>query len=271
LVSAQPFAVLGVGDTYKTDASEQKITDASAPSMQDVSFSYDASTNTYQISLPGFQSGPLTNIGYNGSSGQVATSTTSQVGAGTSGSLQPVFVMLPVPGNSYSPYTYTSYGNWNGKTGASSSTEIVRNEGYFAYGIPTQAGDMPISGTATYKADIYGSIGPVAGLPLSGDVNLLFDFAAGKLSGSMHPGVFDSFDGIVMDFGRYDFTQTVYSSGSTTFSGKFVVPGLPDADSAFDGRFTGPKAEELMARFRAPYIFNGQQGTMSGVWVGKKH
>ena len=91
-----------------------------------------------------------------------------------------------------------------------------------------------------------------------------------KLSGSMHAGIFDTFDGIIMDFGKYDFTQTVYSSGSTTFSGKFVVPGLPNADSSFAGVLTGPGAAEPMARFQAPYLFNGQQGTMFGVWVGKK-
>ena len=49
------------------------------------------------------------------------------------------------------------------------------------------------------------------------------------------------------------------------------VPGLPNADSSFEGNFTGPNAAELMARFEAPFLVDGQQGTLSGAWVGKKN
>jgi hypothetical protein len=39
---------------------------------------------------------------------------------------------------------------------------------------------------------------------------------------------------------------------------------------AFGGQFTGPGAEELMARFTAPFInpYTGKQSDMFGVWVG---
>lgn len=99
-----------------------------------------------------------------------------------------------------------------------------------------------------------------------------FDFSAGTLAGTMHPGLSDGFGGIA-DYGKYDFTQTVYSRGATNFSGAFIVPGIPDgtSHSFFEGAFTGPGAAELLARFQAPFLYNGQTGTMSGVWVGKKN
>jgi hypothetical protein len=271
LVSSAPFAVLSIGDTYTTDASGGDAKASSGPSIQGVQFSYDAATNSYTISLPGFQAGTLANPGYGGSAGQVATTSYSQVSAGSSTTLQPAHVLLMVPGSSYSPFTYTSFGRWDGTTGQTSDGRVNHVEGDFAYGIPTQPGDVPVTGSATYAAQIHGSIGANFWLPVTGDATLSFDFANGKLSGSMHPGIFDTFDGIIEDFGTYAFTQTVYSTGSTTFSGKFIVPGLPNADSSFNGNFTGPNAAELMARFQAPYLFNGQQGTMSGVWVGKKN
>jgi hypothetical protein len=272
LTSAAPFAVLSIGEPYTTDSAGNNPTPSGPPSAQNVQFGYSAATNTYQISLPGFQSGTLADTGYNGSAGQPATSSGSHVTAGSSSSLQSAFVSLFVPGNAFSPYTYTSFGSWGGQTGVNADGRIAREQGEFAYGIPTAAGEMPTVGSASYSAQIRGTTGVgVNAFFVSGTANLAFDFGGGTLSGSMHPGVFDDFDGIIMDFGRYDFKQTVYSTGSPTFSGKFIVPGLPNADSSFDGNFTGPNAAELMARFQAPYLFNGQQGTVSGVWIGKKN
>lgn len=273
LVSSAPFAVLGMGDTYSTDAAGSHTTLLSGPSAQDVQFSYDPSENVYFISLPGFQQGFLDNISYNGTAGQVATGSVSQVAELAFGFLQPVFVTLPVPGSDSSPYTYTSFGSWDGQTDTSASGDILRSEGIFAYGIPTAAGDVPTIGSASYTAEIIGTLGPGTYPPngVGGDVNLLFNFAGGTLTGSMHPEIVDSFDGIFVDFGQFDFTQTVYSTGSTSFSGKLIVPGLPNADSSFNGIFTGPQAAELMAQFQTPFLLNGDQGTISGVWVGKKN
>ena len=267
LVSSAPFAVLGMGDTYSKDSAGHS-TLLSAPSAQTVQFSYDSASNSYFITLPGFQQGTLANTAYNGTVGQVATSTVSQVMELSFGFLLPAFVTLPVPGSSHSPYTYTSFGSWNGQP-----SDMVHSEGVFAYGIPTAAGDVPVTGTASYTADINASInaGTDSAFPVGGAVNLQFDFAGGTLSGFMHPEIADDFDGIFVDFGQYDFTQTVYSTGSTTFSGKFIVPGLPNADSSFNGMFTGPQAAELMAQFQAPYLVDGQQGTLAGVWIGKKN
>ena len=47
---------------------------------------------------------------------------------------------------------------------------------------------------------------------------------------------------------------------------------LKSALGAFDGRFTGPAAEELMARWTAPYLNPSTQQwkDMFGIMVGKK-
>lgn len=273
LISKAPFAVLATSGTFTLDSNGQTATQVSPPAAHDVQFSFDPVSNTYRITIAGFQPGTLTNTSYNGSAGEPASSSYSQVSTGNSTDLQPLHVYLPVPGVREGSFTYTSFGNWTGEVGTSSSGETLRQEGYFAYGIPTAPGDVPVTGSANYAAQVLGSIGsgPLYWIPVSGNVDLSFDFGAGKLSGSMHAGLFDDWDGVNVDFGKYEFTQTVFSKGSTTFSGKFIVPGLPNADSSFTGMFTGPNAAELMARFQAPYLYDGQQGTMGGVWVGKKN
>jgi hypothetical protein len=103
------------------DGSGQHPSLLTGPTAQDVSFRYDVSSNTYQITLPGFNEGTLVNTAYNGSSGQPATSSTSQVEEHSFGFVLPLFVTLPVPGSNLSPYTYTSFaggvhtrGDWPG-------------------------------------------------------------------------------------------------------------------------------------------------------------
>jgi hypothetical protein len=189
---------------------------------------------------------------------------------GSSNEIQSVNVLMPVPGTQFSSYTYTSQGEWTG-TISSTGNQVVRGEGVFAYGIPTAMGDVPTTGSATYLAAIYASRGMDSYPEVGGTVNLTFNFGNGTLSGFMHPEINDDWDGIFVDFGRYDFTNTVYSRGSTSFSGQFIVPGLPNASSSFNGNFTGPNAAELMARFQAPFLVNGSQGTIAGVWIGKKN
>lgn len=269
LVSSEPFAILGVGDQYTYDVDLNRVI-TSGPSASDMQFSYDAATNTYQIAVPGYAPGKLANTSYNGTAGEVATSTVSQVTDGTSSTLQPVYVFLPVP-KAGDPYTYTSLGYWNEDPGTDPYSGTF-DEGIFAYGIPTAANSMPITGSANYAATVFAMESATGtGYPVMGDAQLSFDFGAGTLGGSMHPQIIDNFDGYFVDYGVYTFKDTVYSTGSTTFSGKFVVPNLPNADSAFDGRFTGPNAAELMARFVAPFhLDDGREGTLSGIWIGKK-
>ena len=70
---------------------------------------------------------------------------------------------------------------------AQSTGEITRSQGSFAYGIPTAAGDVPITGSASYAAEIRATLNPgtTGAYWVTGSANLLFDFAGGTLSGSM--------------------------------------------------------------------------------------
>jgi hypothetical protein len=97
-----------------------------------------------------------------------------------------------------------------------------------------------------------------------------FDFAAGKLSGQIAPELqcWNCLWGTPLATSA--FTQTVFSKGSTSFSGKFDTT-LPGANW-FSGIFAGPNAAEAMAKFQAPYVdpFTSANQEMSGVWVAKK-
>ena len=269
LVGTEPFATFGIGDRYTVSPTGGDETPLSGPDLtDDVRFSFSADTGKYSISIPNVPAGELVQKGLNGSGGQVATSTIQ----GIRGLESTTSITLQVPGGTYSPFSYTAFGSWLVALGKSGARDTY-GEGWLVYGLPTKAADMPVNGTGTYSAQVLGSIGGGYSIPVTGDVKLSFDFARGSLSGSMHAGIFDEFDGITQDFGTYDFTQTVFGRGSTTFSGRFIVPSLPNgtANSYFEGAFTGPNANELMARFRTPYSFRGAEGLMSGIWIGKRN
>jgi hypothetical protein len=227
-----------------------------------VQFSYSAADNRYTISLPGFQAGQLitkyVNGQFVGDQWRYISSTGNNVSLGSSAGLQPVTVVLGYAASS--GLSYTGIGSWAG-----SDNPLVR--GAFAYGIPTAAGDVPVTGTAAYVGTISGLTN--SGLDVFGSVSLSFDFGAATLSGVMRPEIAPVWDAIPL--GNYAFKDTVFLKGSTGFSGAFDVSGS-SAPSSFVGRFTGPQAAELMANWSAPYRnpLNDQWGTMVGVWIAKK-
>jgi hypothetical protein len=142
--------------------------------------------------------------------------------------------------------------------------------GFVAFGTATPPGAVPTTGSATLDA-------LVAGLTLDGDgeitgtATLQFDFAAGTLTGKFDPvlGIYGGTNTYAL--GTYDFVNTVHGVGSTTFSGSLQRTGAPSL-GAFDGIFTGPAAQELMARWHAPYLhpITSSWSNMFGVWVGRK-
>lgn len=226
-----------------------------------VEFSYSSSDNSYTITVPHHSPGRLLTTGGTGSYNDKGWINLQ----GTANSVQsqpvsaPVTVALDWPGSS--KLTYTSVGHWF-EGGA-----FTGDRGYFAYGIPTAAADMPVSGAATYSGAVRGMTDDDTFV--DGTVGLAFDFGSGTLSGAMNP-VLHPWDPVPLD--TYTFRETVYASGSTSFSGAFIVPGS-SAPSSFSGNFTGPNAAEFMASWRAPYAYpnGGSSGTMVGVWTGKKN
>lgn len=141
--------------------------------------------------------------------------------------------------------------------------------GHSAVGIATLPGNVPITGSANYVGSILGTTSETYLNPweavwypgqIGGSINLSFNFGSGSLSGSINPN----------DLPALSFTNTVYSSGSTTFSGAFAtsVPGI----NSFSGLFTGPAAQELIGNFAFPYISpkDGAVEQAAGAFAGRQ-
>jgi len=146
--------------------------------------------------------------------------------------------------------------------------------GGLAFGVPTRAGGVPGAGSATYGGQlagystemIYDAWGPYPAW-IGGSISLAFDFGAGTLAGSLSPNhsVYETYA-----LPTLNFTDTVYSRGSTTFSGRFATE-LTGANS-FSGLFTGPNGQEVVGNFAFPYIspLDGKKYDAGGGFVGKK-
>ena len=113
---------------------------------------------------------------------------------------------------------------------------------YFAFGIATEPGDVPVSGTMTCSF----------GEDEIGEGGLTFNLAAGTVSGWAEP----FWGGGV----RYQLVQTSFARGATTFAATFGTDGV------LEGRFFGPRAVNVAVRAKG----GGQglaavRGIMTGV------
>jgi hypothetical protein len=171
-------------------------------------------------------------------------------------------IFRPGPQNFDLPLTYTSFAEYTTTTG---------QFGDMAFGQATPTGAVPVTGSATYTAFAAGYLGGTTeDIPIRGSATLQFNFAAGSLTGSFDPYIYDLLAGH-HPLGHYNFANTVFGVGSTTFSGELATSGT-SARGTFNGLFTGPAAEELMARWTAPIHdpLSGADSQMFGVWVGKR-
>ena len=150
--------------------------------------------------------------------------------------------------------------------------------GFVAFGTPTPAGAVPVTGSATYNGIVSGTadvlepdflVGGYFPTPVEGTVSLKFDFGAATLAGSttlylnmgMNP----------LSIGTFDFIETVFSSGSTTYSGKFDTD--VGGKNFFLGRFTGPNATETIGAWALPFVYSGDHEAHQaiGAWIAKQH
>jgi hypothetical protein len=150
-------------------------------------------------------------------------------------------------------------------------TDLHGLHGYEAIGMATPAAEVPVTGSASYSGQILGSSPEDHtdfGVTITGSINLSFDFGLGNLSGSINPILEQTLVAYPLDAVR--FRDTVYSKGSTTFSGKFDtnLAGL----NSFSGLFTGPNAQELIGNFALPYRspLDGHIYQADGAFVGAR-
>ena len=145
--------------------------------------------------------------------------------------------------------------------------------GYEAVGVATPADDVPVIGNASYSGNFWGQSSEThLKLPVTiyGGVDLSFDFGKGSLSGRVLPSLFyqATYDDYTLS--PVNLRDTVYSTGSTSFSGRFDT-NLPGVNS-FSGLFTGPNAQELIGNFALPYQspMDGQTYQSDGAFDAKK-
>ena len=223
-----------------------------------VEFRYFAAERVHEVLLPGLQLGRLQTVDAS------RTDFTIQTLLERASGNQVATLNLLRPGslNTLFAAEYTSLGDWG--AGRQENGRILQNFGDFAYGIPTRASDMPRTGTATFQLFVFGGFGYLVG---TGQIAV--DFGAGTASGHMETDLNDGIGGIAR-MARQELTDFRLGPDGTTFTAMFATPGSP---SVIEGRFTGPQAVELMARWsvRAPDPHNpGPLRTFYGVWIGRR-
>lgn len=175
-----------------------------------------------------------------------------------------------ITGSRNSGYRYSEMAKW-----ARPDLDFAQtvDMGFLAFGTPTPGSGVPVTGSASYLGQILGTTDLSAtacdcGFPIAveGTVALNFDFGAGTLGGSMSMALSSGWG--PMPVGEYNLVQTVFSPGSTTYSGRFDTN--LSGDNFFLGRFTGPNAEETIGAWAVP--FNFQDGTHQaiGAWIAKR-
>jgi len=240
--STQEFAVVGIGASIR--------------------IRYDAATNRYEV-MPG-AGGWKTLVDDPNSSPLPGNPNVNFVFAGAP--VNQSFFMIRAHYDYPEPerYRYSNLAAWGGD-GLGGTT---------AFGMATPAGSVPVSGSATYNGMIEGWSSEVAdfgdwGLGqggISGSIKLAFNFGSGTLGGSISPRL-DLATSYSLP--TLAFKETVYSAGSTNFSGKFdtAVGGT----NSFSGLFTGPNANELIGKFAFPYLspVDGKAAQASGAFIAK--
>jgi hypothetical protein len=112
---------------------------------------------------------------------------------------------------------------------------------YFAFGIATAPGDVPVNGTMTC----------IVAEDEIGEARLTFDLVAGTVSGWAEP-----FWANV----RYPLDQTNFAPGATSFAATFGTAGV------LEGRFFGPRATNVAVRAKGGGLrFAAVSGIMTGV------
>ena len=162
-----------------------------------------------------------------------------------------------------------------------SLSDLTRGTDQFAFGLLTLPSQMPVSGTASYHGMVGGTTDIATfdawggyNVGVTGSVDLNVDFGKGSLGGSMDLSLADY---TAIPLGSFAFTNTVFGAGSTSYSGQFQTTAT--GSNFFNGRFTGPNAEETIGAWALPFVFStgstslapdGQTHQAIGAWIAKR-
>ena len=166
-------------------------------------------------------------------------------------------------------YSYSNIATWGASAAVTGSTSIA---GLSAFGIPTPAGAVPVTGSASYQGFIEGH----------STVEYQYDsYLVRRTSGAQcrwnsilaaDPGGCSSLILHVPELhaAHADLLNTVFGVGNTNFSGMFAT-GLAGPNS-FSGQFTGPNAQELIGHWAFPFLspIDGALESAEGVWIAKR-
>jgi hypothetical protein len=201
LTQSRPFDILG-WDSW-----------GSAPTRSVVQFRWNAAIGKYEVLAPGYADWTrleaLQDLHFGGTPHHYDV-------FGSGGTKLPFFMLVLAP-----PHLLPAA---LGYVGWAQIHESNFPHTYFAFGIATEPGDVPVIGTMTCSF----------GEDEIGEGRLTFDLAAGTMSGSAEP----FWGGGV----RYKLVQTSFAPGATTFAATF------GSDGVLEGRFFGPRAVNVAVR-----------------------
>lgn len=255
----QEFATVGVSTEDSLVESDDRLTSVSTAAADRPRIRYN-SGGFYEVMLPGRDWDRLVHY-----EGLVNPTSDNNYFQPSSAAQNEGYVVISNSRNA--GYVYSELASW-GNLNLSAEGGF----GFFAFGTPTPAGSVPATGTATYAGTVAGTtdvmqpdflFGQHFPTFVDGTVTLAFDFCAGSLSGEMSLLL-----GGATDLGTFAFTQTVFSPGSTTYSGRFDtdLPGF----NFFNGLFTGPNAEETIGSWAVPFTFEGENHQAMGAWIARQ-
>lgn len=266
------LAVVGKGWQHEyvpNQAGALKLRDA-----DDFSVSYDVASKSYQISVPVAGSGTIMRTSEYGTYPWGYASALPGFSAEPSSKSPTNYcceaLSISASDHPQSQYSYVSFVDFFAPGPTGSNTIAY---GTFAVAQPTKIGEVPVTGTARYTGTVFGHFAGDAGATwVEGTSRFDFDFAQVLLTGdvtlSMRCIMGCSYENYDI---TYNLTNTIFSRGSTTFSGSLTATGIP-SNGTFAGLFAGPGAVEMLAQFEAPFFNPEFQRWMTagGAIAGKR-
>jgi hypothetical protein len=240
-----PTLALGMRTVSNPDGSLAET--AMVPNADNqVGFRFLAEQGVFEIQIPGRPREPLV-------FGSVTESVSHHFLGIEPTSSRRLGVQLLRPGaaNPLMALSSTSFGNWATADGPSVDGPTVNHLGYFTYGVVSDPVDVATNGVFTYRLVAFARSYPangegVGGLVIGNALQLHFDAGAASLTGALEP-VLSNPDGNTR-LPPVHFVTSEFVAGRTSFSGR--IGGADGVDQGwFEGRFTGPGANEIMLRW----------------------